>query len=60
MGMRYKVVDSVKKSSLEYEVNEYIKKGWHLIGGVSVAVDESGCIYAQAMAAKYNEAGERC
>jgi hypothetical protein len=51
MSKEYRVIRSYKTSTLEDEVNWYLKNGWVLVGGVSVAVDrDTGKTeFAQAM-----------
>lgn len=49
--MEYKILTSeIHYSGLMKEVNEHIKNGWNLQGGVSVTVTQGNCkFFAQAV-----------
>ena len=54
--MKYKVIANSSLETFEQEVNNHIKQGWELLGGVSVSISESDeycyMLYAQAMTKK--------
>ena len=48
--MNYEVIHAKNRPDLESVVNAYLKGGWTLVGGVSVAIDANGGFhYYQAM-----------
>ena len=53
--MKYQVVSANSmnffdaRNGLQEKVNEYLKKGWKLQGGVSISCHASYCILTQAM-----------
>ena len=47
--MEYDVIDGGSLTALRHDVNEAIKKGWKLQGGVSIWTEASGTRWAQAM-----------
>lgn len=48
--MKYKIVRSGEKDELEEKVNALLKKGWKVIGGVSVCGGYGHAHFHQAMA----------
>lgn len=47
--MQYTIVTGSKAEDVIKQVNERLKDGWTLQGGLSASATENGSIYAQAM-----------
>lgn len=50
--MDYMIIHSDNSCKVESMVLNFIQNGWELYGGVSVAMFEGKCIYAQAIIKK--------
>lgn len=50
--MDYMIMHSENPNEVESMVLKYICKGWELWGGVSVAMFQCSCVYAQAIIKK--------
>ena len=50
--MRYVIVTGVHKNSFESEVNQYLKEGWELVGGLVIGIQGSSTYYYQAVILK--------
>jgi hypothetical protein len=47
--MRYVIVTGVYKNSFEAEVDQYLKEGWELVGGLVIGMVGQTTYYHQAM-----------
>ena len=50
--MSYVIVTGIYKNSFESEVNEYLKQGWELVGGLVIGMVGQTTYYHQAMILK--------
>lgn len=53
--MKYHIISNASLTHVEDGVNEYLKSGWTLQGGVSFAMGLYGQVYSQAMVFKEPE-----
>jgi hypothetical protein len=47
--MSYVIVTGIYKNSFEAEVNEYLKQGWELVGGLVIGMVGQTTYYHQAV-----------
>jgi hypothetical protein len=47
--MKYVIVTGVYKNSFESEVDQYLKEGWELVGGLVIGMVGQTTYYHQAM-----------
>ena len=52
MKMKYHIETNNCPIKLASYVNWYLDRGWELVGGVSIAMDQGSVIYAQALVAR--------
>ena len=52
--MEYKILEATERYELQGMVNEYLSKGWVLVGGVCMAGNAFNYMYLQAVS--YQEA----
>lgn len=50
--MKYHIEKNNCSIKLAANVNWYLDRGWELVGGVSIAMDQGSVIYAQALVAR--------
>jgi hypothetical protein len=50
--MRYVIVTGIYKNSFETEVNQYLKEGWELVGGLVIGMVGQTTYYHQAVILK--------
>lgn len=51
--MEYKLVCTMDSHELETKVNELLRKGWEVLGGVKIAPNSNGCCrFIQSMIKK--------
>jgi hypothetical protein len=50
--MSYVIVTGIYKNSFEAEVNQYLKEGWELVGGLVIGMVGQTTYYHQAMILK--------
>ena len=47
--MRYVIVTGIYRNSFETEVNQYLKEGWELVGGLVIGMVGQTTYYHQAV-----------